>query len=491
MGKVLPSIGFGLLVAACAGGDPGRTESGPVESQESIIRATSNGGPDQVVMLYITTLTSSGFGTRTCSGTYFAPRVVLTAAHCLNNVFGDQVFVYFGDNFTQDFSQLTPIGNNLVPPAPGQPSKWSKADSFEKNPSYDASLDSADMGAVYLDRKLPFDPLPLARFRLDNTWTNKTATISGWGANSAPTPTTGAGSRVQRTGTTHLLGSPTVADYHPEDPNPGMLVDSVRQTVVKIDGHAPNANSCFGDSGGPIIVNQFGQNYIAGVSYFGGLSCEDYSLYTRIDPFLPFLDQAYMKGGQATLIPNLECVAPNADGTFTAYYGYNNKNGASIDVPYGTKNQLALDVSGSRPTHFVPGVQHFVFGVDFTTNQTVSYSLAPDNSPRTTLTANVKSPRCSAAQASQVACGGSCRAELRSGCPDVGSFTDCMASCMSTVDFIDEILPECQPQNTAVNNCFAQVPPGLANWFCIDGSLPAPTTACATEVANLNACFGF
>jgi hypothetical protein len=56
-------------------------------------------------------------------------------------------------------------------------------------------------------------------------------TISGWGGNVATSPTTATGARVQRTGTTRILGSPTQADYHPEDPNPGMLNATVRQNV--------------------------------------------------------------------------------------------------------------------------------------------------------------------------------------------------------------------------------------------------------------------
>jgi secreted trypsin-like serine protease len=99
---------------------------------------------------------SNGSGARTCSGAYFAPRVVLTAAHCLQDV--REVFVYYGD------------------------------------------------------------------------------------------------------------------------PNPGMLDAVVRGNVVKTDGRGPYSNGCFGDSGSPLLVTQYGQTYIAGVSSFVGLYCEDYSL---------------------------------------------------------------------------------------------------------------------------------------------------------------------------------------------------------------------
>ena len=53
-------------------------------------------------------------------------------------------------------------------------------------------------------------------------------------------------------------------------------------------------------------------------------------------------------------MPKFDCIAPNADGTFTAFFGYKNDNGVHLDVPYGTKNVLALDTPGFRPTRFLP-----------------------------------------------------------------------------------------------------------------------------------------
>jgi hypothetical protein len=489
--KVLRVVSLGVLVAACSGATAG-DDALVGTSEDAIIRPTANGGRNEVVMLYMRTLNPStgALGTRTCTGSYFAPRVVLTAAHCLENVWNNQLFVYFGDDFTTDFAELTQVGDTFVPPSPGQPSHWSQADSFEKHPQWDPNLVHPDMGVVYMDRKPPFDPLPLARFRLDSSWVNKTVTISGWGANVATGPTSGSGSRVQRTGKSKILGSPTAADYHSDDPNPGMLNATVRNNTVKLDGHAPNSNGCFGDSGGPIIVNQNGQDYLAGVASWTGLYCEDYSLYARLDPFLPFLDQAYKKGGQETLTPYLECVAPNASGTYTAYFGYNNKNGVSVSVPYGSNNQLALDTLSARPTLFKPGTHDWVFGVDFTATQTLSYSLAPANSPRTTLTVTKNSPACGPSQAAELECGNYCRAGLRSGCTDLPSFSDCMDGCVSFNQFIAEVYPECVAATTALDYCTAAVPPGTSNWTCIDGSVPQPV-ACEAETADWLACMGF
>jgi hypothetical protein len=465
MRKIVLAVA-GLVSAACSGGDE------PVQTRdEAIVRATSTGGRNEVVLLYAVIFdgVDGSIINRSCSGAYFAPRVIATAAHCLD---ADpergqqvlQVLAYFGDDFATDFAQLPSSGITYQVPAPGSQSNWAAADSFETHPQWDRELIHPDLGVVYLDRKLPFDPLPLARFPLDSSWRNREVTISGWGANVATGPTTATGGRVQRTGRTRLLGSPTAADYHPEDPNPGMLVPSVRSKVIKTDGRAPYSNACFGDSGGPLLVSQWGQTYIGGIEYFGGLYCEDYSLYTRLDPFLPFFDEAYRKGGQAPLVPTYDCTTANSDGTLTAFFGYKNQNGVSISVPYGAKNSLSLDTSGYRPKLFKPGEHHFVFGVDFTPAQSITYKLSPDNSPTTTLTVNKNSRRCGASEQPSALCGQSCRAQLRSGCTGLQPYEACIGGCTGFYEVFGA--PQCNHLLDDWGACIAATPPGPADWQC-------------------------
>lgn len=471
-----------LVASACSGAEE-RESLG--KTSESIIGPSTLGGRNEVVMLYAQVVLPNGtIGVRTCSGSYFAPRVVVTAAHCLQNVFGTELFVYYGDDFEADFGELVPGPNGLEPPPPGQPSSFAKADSFESHPSYDPALNHPDIGVVYLDRKLPFDPLPLSRNQLA---ANRQVTISGWGANSAPTPTTGAGARVQRTGTTVTLGSPTIADFHPEDPNPGILDPAIRATQIKTDGRPPNANGCFGDSGGPILINDFGQTYIAGVNYFTGLSCLDYNLAVRIDHFLPFLDEAYKRGGQDVLRPVLECVTPNPDGGFTAFFGHDNENGFAVTVPYGPKNGFAADTANQRPTLFGPGRHPFTFGVDFAPGQTLSWTLSPENSPTTTLNVN-QTQVCGPAQADQRECALSCRASQRSGCPFLPTFEMCVQFCVEGNTFTRDFFPDCVDENSAVNECTASVSAAPENWECIDFFGAFAPVACAAEIDALSAC---
>src|SRR3954470_13988370 len=122
--KSLKTVGIlcGGLLVACASADPGASGTDDLGSaKDPIVRATTIGGRDQVVMVYAKVVVNGAIGTRTCTGSYFAPRVVVTAAHCLTNVFGNQVFVYFGDDFATDINELTVQGATLIPPPPGAP----------------------------------------------------------------------------------------------------------------------------------------------------------------------------------------------------------------------------------------------------------------------------------------------------------------------------------------------------------------------------------
>ena len=90
---------FGLSLAACSSGQESLDRN-----DESIIRATANGGRNEVVLIQVIVFDGStdSIITRSCSGAYFAPRVVATAAHCLDadpalNQSVLQVVAYYGD----------------------------------------------------------------------------------------------------------------------------------------------------------------------------------------------------------------------------------------------------------------------------------------------------------------------------------------------------------------------------------------------------------
>ena len=86
-----------------------------------------------------------------------------------------------------------------------------------------------------------------------------------------------------------------------------------------------------------------------------GLWCEDYSIFTRIEPQLGFLDAQSDRNGEAAIVPRVECVQELPNGKLEARFGYRNDNGVSVTIPYGPRNLFVIDRHGDRPTVFAPG----------------------------------------------------------------------------------------------------------------------------------------
>jgi hypothetical protein len=476
------------LSLTCCGGTADTDIEAAGQIQDPLVRGTpvpvsdvpSIGRPYVVLVVF---QTNDGFY-NACSGTYFAPRVVLTAAHCVppGNVF--RGLVYWGNDLEADFGQIF----GPVPP-PGEPSLWAELDSWEVNPGFTVNPFDADMAVLYLDRKPPFDPLPLYRNRIDSSWTGQLATLVGWGANEALSEDTqqNTGFGVKRTGKAPIVGTPTLADYQPDPSEVPLLTPTVRSHSLKLNGSAPHVNVCAGDSGGPILVNRWGQDYIAGVASRTGPWCENISIYTRIDPYLPFLDTAYRRGGQEKVIPSLDCVDTRGNGKLTAYFGYKNDNGVSITVPYGfNTNYLPLDVTNERPTLFKPGNKRFQVGIDFNPGQTVIWRLNPSHSPSTEVRATASSPRCGDDKGRR--CARYCEATMASECIDDfnADWQFCIDSCL---DGYRQWENECEDEWATFLSCVASTPPAEENWLCIPffDTMPRPL-ACDVYVEQALDC---
>ena len=72
------------------------------------------------------------------------------------------------------------------------------------------------------------------------------------------------------------------------------------------------------------------------------------------------------------ILPVMNCVTNNGDGTYTAYFGYDNKNNVSIFVPIYSQNKISPDPwDRGQPGVFKVGIQERVFSVTWTSGNII------------------------------------------------------------------------------------------------------------------------
>ncbi|MGZ3416671.1 MAG: S1 family peptidase [Polyangiales bacterium] len=174
-----------------------------------------------------------------CTGTVIAPRVVLTAAHCLIGVAPADLQVFVGSD-TTTARALSVL--RLV-----KPDRYVNEKELNER--------GLDVGALILGEDAGVAPLPIAR-----TAPPSSARLVGYGMISFPDGARGVRRAVD------------------------VPITSQCSTLVTFG--TATANACHGDSGGPLLVS----GAIAAIVSYGDPGCAGPSAAVRVDAYAAFLD---------------------------------------------------------------------------------------------------------------------------------------------------------------------------------------------------------
>ena len=198
-------------------------------STRAVTAGTADDGDDAVVALLM-----DGFAY--CTGTAIAPRVVVTAAHCIHEV--TPISVLFGSSVETGGVTIRAVGTRI-------------------HPSFDNASLAHDVGLLLLDAPAPATPPPLLTAPLQSSFIGSHVRVVGFGQTLDPHPT------LPR----KRQGTALIASYQADDfklrPDPSL--------------------TCRGDSGGPAFLSLDGVEFLAGVSSSGDEGCESSATEMRID----------------------------------------------------------------------------------------------------------------------------------------------------------------------------------------------------------------
>ena len=247
MKKLTPFLTLTLLIACESSGEHRATAS------QRIIGGEPESGDPAVVMLasWSSDLTELDL----CTATLIAPKVLLTAAHCVDaELHPDGNFGVFTGANANGFPSASTLVPQLLP-----------IEEIHIHPDYDPDPPfTADLAVITLPEPLAAAPLTVLTTEFDEALVGEAARIVGYGQTAYEQPN---------------------AQKHSADTIIAGIDDGDTITVGDLD-----RRSCIGDSGGPALVVLNGVETVVGVNSYTDLAgCLEPAHYRRTDLYEPFL----------------------------------------------------------------------------------------------------------------------------------------------------------------------------------------------------------